>query len=212
MTSSKEITRPAAFGLQSFAEIFARPEPVIGEWPRHFERFRAELMEDLAPRTPYECVMAEKLVELEWEIVRHRFMREAGLNRIVRNAIVAAVVAKERAEYDRDVERSQDRWSAAGRDPDDRENAMLWDEELERAKGQALAAEAASRDPSVQIEAYRKIAELGMDPMDLLGEAYRSDGGRIAQHDERIRSLERRAREAKYDLERLQDAREDSLG
>lgn len=43
-------------------------------------KLKTALMADLDPRTPYQHVFAENLVELEWEKLRHRRMRNALLN------------------------------------------------------------------------------------------------------------------------------------
>ena len=42
------------------------------------------MMLELAPATPYECVIAENLVALEWEMLQHRRMRNACIREVTR--------------------------------------------------------------------------------------------------------------------------------
>lgn len=47
-----------------------------GEDKATFEGLRQAFMLDLAPSTPYQTAIAENLVSLEWEIIRHRQIRD----------------------------------------------------------------------------------------------------------------------------------------
>ena len=47
-----------------------------GEDPIAYEDLRDALLGDLAPGAPYERALAENLVTLEWEAIRHRRMRD----------------------------------------------------------------------------------------------------------------------------------------
>jgi hypothetical protein len=67
-----------SFGLASFADILPKREALIGEDPDAFDDFHAAMMETLGPTTPYECVIAEKLIDIEWETVQRRHMRQAN--------------------------------------------------------------------------------------------------------------------------------------
>ena len=64
-----------------------------------------------------------------------------------------------------------------------------------------------SRDPEAQARAYEKVSALGMDPVDLMGEAYRSRDRSVTHHDNWLRELEGRRREIKRDFDALQRAR-----
>ena len=88
---------PARFGLASFAEILPRRLRIVGEDHDSFETFRAGLMRSLAPMTHYECVIAENLVRIEWDLVQHYRMNEAALRRhtpqATRDAFIALTTA-----------------------------------------------------------------------------------------------------------------------
>ncbi|PJK28362.1 hypothetical protein CVT23_17415 [Minwuia thermotolerans] len=100
MAMSKKVSlpNPQRFNLTSFAEILPARDPIIGEDPGSFEGFHGGLMHSLAPLTPYECIIAENLVAIEWELLQRRRMREAGIRRIARQAVEEAVVAHRRSE------------------------------------------------------------------------------------------------------------------
>lgn len=91
---------PARFGLARFADILPAREHIIGEDPGSFEGFREGMMTSLMPLTPYEGVIAENLIAIEWELIQHRRMRDMGLRNIIRDTICEAVVARERAAYE----------------------------------------------------------------------------------------------------------------
>ena len=77
---------PHAFGLSSFAELLPARDPIIGEVPGAFARFHAVMMLELAPATPYECVIAENLIALEWEMLQHRRMRNTCIREVTRES------------------------------------------------------------------------------------------------------------------------------
>jgi len=95
----------------------------------------------------------------------------------------------------------------AGGGEDDWEEDTEFDKEAARAAGEALAARAMSADPEAQTRAYEEVSALGMDPVEIMGEAYRSRDQSVTHHDNRLRELEGRRREVKRDFDALQRAR-----
>ena len=100
---------PARFDLQSFADLLPARAPILGEDPGSFEGFRAGMMQSLLPMTPYEGVIAENLIAIEWKLLQHRRMRDAGLRKVVRNHVIEAVVTREEAVHDAELD---DAWEA----------------------------------------------------------------------------------------------------
>ena len=100
MPQDLPVTSPTAFGLDSFADLLPTRDPIPGEDPGSFSTFHAAMMASLGPATPYECVIAENLIAIEWELAQHRRMRDAGLRDIIRQAICKAVVRQKDAEHD----------------------------------------------------------------------------------------------------------------
>ena len=85
MSQDLPSTPPTAFGLERFADLLPARDPIPGEDPGSFETFHAAMMASLVPFTPYECVIGENLVAIEWELAQHRRMRDAGLRDIIRS-------------------------------------------------------------------------------------------------------------------------------
>ena len=56
--------------IRTFEDILADYPVLADENPVDFESFRAALLADLAPRSPYATLMATNLVHLEWERLR----------------------------------------------------------------------------------------------------------------------------------------------
>ena len=100
----------------------------------------------LAPLTPYEHVLAENLIAIEWELIQHRRMRDAGLRRIMSDAIREAVVARENAAHEAGLD---EEWAAhveAGGTEDDFRPSASFERDAAEAMGRALAARAVSRN------------------------------------------------------------------
>lgn len=64
-----------------------------------------------------------------------------------------------------------------------------------------------SSDLEAQTRAYEEVSALGMDPVEIMGEAYRSRDWSVIHHDQKLRELEGRRREVKRDFDALQRAR-----
>jgi len=98
---------PGRFNLTSFADILPCREPIIGEDAGSYPVFHAGLTQSLAPATPYEAVVAESLICIEWELLQHRRMRDASLLETIREQICKAVVIAQ--ELSHNYEAAQDR-------------------------------------------------------------------------------------------------------
>ncbi len=199
-------TSPAAFGLESFADLLPTRDPILGEDPGSFATFHAAMMASLGPATPYECVIAENLVAIEWELAQHRRMRDASLRDIIRQAICKAVVRQKDAEHEAALEEDWERHVEAGGDEADWVPTRF-DRDAAEEAGEDLATRAMSRESDAQASAYEEVRALGMDPVEIMGQAYRSFDISVKHHDGKLRELEGRRREVKRDFDALQRAR-----
>ena len=197
---------PTRFGLASFADILPRRLRIAGEDLTSFEAFHAGLIRSLAPMTAYECVVAENLVAIEWELVQHRRMKEAALRRHICEAIRDATIAWRRQDHEREADEAWTRHLEAGGSEDDWDpepfdevDAELW--------GDHFGFLALSNDAGNRKMAEDEIEKLGLSSLDLMGEAYASAEGHAHWHDAKILELERRRREVKGDYDRLQKTR-----
>lgn len=195
------------FGLASFAEILPTRDHIVGEDLGSFHGFHGGMMQSLAPITPYECVVAENLIAIEWELLQHRRMRDVGLRQRIREAIKSAIIERQRNLFDSEYEAAWQAHLAAGGVEANWEIPYGFNREAAKAEGDDLARRAVSRDLITQEQAYDEIAELGLEPLEVMGEAYRSLDWSIVMHDQKLPEFERRRREVKRDFDMLQRAR-----
>lgn len=198
---------PERFGLASFAEILPSRAPIVGEDPGSFQDFHDGLMRALAPFTPYECVIAENLIAIEWELVQHRRMRDAGLRKDVREAVCRAAVEREQDKLDEARFADWYKFVSEGGDERDWKDPFEFDSEAAEKLGANLAARATSHDREAQAEAVAEILEMGITPVEVMSEAYTNPLNPAERHDTKIQELERRRREVKRDYDALQKAR-----
>lgn len=71
MTKKLKTSGPARFSLTSLADILPARDPIFGEDLGSLEGFREGMTRSLVPLTPYECVIAESVVGIEWELIQH---------------------------------------------------------------------------------------------------------------------------------------------
>lgn len=164
-------------------------------------------MRSLAPLTPYEGVIAEDLIAIEWELLQQRRMREARLRQMLREAICKAAMAGLEARHEAALVTHYEAHIKKGGTEDNWKAPFSFDVEAAEEEAEDLAARAISRELGVQRAAHEEITALGMDPVDLMGEAYGDQFDRAARHSGRIVHLEARRREVKRDLDALQAAR-----
>lgn len=194
---SKKVSLPDAgkFNLASFAEILPSRAPIIGEDPGSFDVFHEGLMRSLAPLTPYECVIAENLVAIEWELLQRRRMREAAIRRVACAAIEKAVFTHRRTKHMEVLDEARERHHEDEGAEADWDELPQFDLEAAEREGADLAARATSSDRTTQQSACEEIAALGMDAVEVMSAAYTSVGSDIREYDLKVQELERRRRE-----------------
>jgi hypothetical protein len=154
------------------------------------------LMEVFSPETAYERLMAQNLVQIEWELKRHR-------------RLIASHVAIESA-------------AAVGTDKSGADR-MLWkmrpeiygeedegQEDGQDQKGVDPAEALMSFDPTRWMVVNTSLKREGGSLRAVVAEAYRARIADIQYHEFRIADLERRRRSLLQDYRRLQDTRPQS--
>ena len=187
---------PAQFNLTSFADLLAGRDVIVGKVPGSYAAFETHMLSSLAPMIPYECVIAQDIVAMSWELLQHRRMRDNGLRQLIHHEIVAAVIAAE-----------QDKHASAGKTGAGKGPRTGFDAAAAQAAGEALATQATSTDSDIQTAAFAQITALGMEPLALMSAAYRMSDYAVEYHDRKIQELERRRREMKRDYAVLQNTR-----
>lgn len=165
----------------------------------------------LAPATPYEHVIAEELVDISWELLQHRRMRDTCIRREIHDRICAAVVAQREAAHEAAheaaIEEALEKHAEAGGSDRDWEEPADFDRDAAARAAKAFAERAMSGDPKVRAKAEKEIAALGLKPVELMSLAYTAENVSLIQHQRQIEDLERRRRELKRDFDVLQKAR-----
>jgi len=167
MNETTEITIAEATA-QDLMDRFSGEHLLPGESAADKAQLRAAFLGELAPKTALEARLADDLVEYEWEILRHRRLRDAACRGEFR-AIASNVLGKGTPNF-----------TARPEDLTEEDNTLLY--------------ELVCEDPEAQAKAEEVFFErTSWEPRHLLGMAI-GISGRAQAHEERIVDLERRRR------------------
>ena len=205
-TNIATLPSPDRLGLTAFLDLLPRREPLPAQDSRSFEEFRFQLLRSLAPGTAYECLMADSLVALEWELLQHRRMRDRCISNEIRERIAEAYVTWRSERHEDDLDAEYDAWIRAGKTHESYVNRPF-DRKAMRLEGEALALRAVDPDPEIVMEAENEIAALGMDLLSILAEVMAGSHTTARYHNQKIPVLEKRRREVMKDLNDLQSLR-----
>lgn len=211
MPEDMKLTDPRRYGLSSFAELLAPRDPLIGEDPGTYEAVHAGLMASLTPMTAYECVIAENLVAIEWEILQHRKLREDLLRQKVHSSVVDAVVDAKRQEHDHALDDTWEVHLKNGGTEDDWEAPTEFDHASAHEFAENLTDRAMEPDMTIRTKAWEELRALGINFTDIMSKAY-FPGQYAAQrpvslHESAVMGLEKRRREVMRDYDQLQRLR-----
>ena len=162
--------------LQHFLPTQLLPD----EDPETHAALRDAILLDLMPGTPYERILAEQLVTLEWEALRHRRMRDSLLL----------------AEY-RDQSVGVFQEGKVGRIGSHRRN--------ERANEMAFDLVSTNKDR--RTEAMQALEDAQITPSEIVAKAYTALAKDLQPHERHIAAIEGRRRKLRGDFERLKAAR-----
>lgn len=164
--------------MASAIDELISPQILPGENPQAFEVFKAELIDDLDPRSAYERLMAEQLVLLEFDLTKHRALRDALLLSEVREMSVGAFQKNKVGHVHVD--------------------------EDEAARG--LAHDLVSQDPSRRAGALEQLADREITPHEIAARAHAQVLKHLEYHDSQIAELEKRRRRMLGDYEELKES------
>ena len=194
---------PQRLDLAAFARLLGERKPIAGEDPGSFDTFHAGLMRCLAPETPYEAVIAENLVAIEWELVQARRMRDAGARWLIAQRIRDVVMHAARERHETVRRDHMRRQAQGGLRADEWEEPDPFDREAAEFAAADLAERAMSSKPKVQAAAYEELRDLAREPLDLMCHGFDDSDFGVTVHEDKIRQLERRRREVKRDYDDL---------
>lgn len=207
MSNDLSFPSPERFGLSSFADILPKRGPITGEDPGSFTGFHEGMIRALTPFTPYECVIAENLISIEWELIQHRRMRDVSLRAIIQEAVRDAVLVRKQALHFEQLDAAWAEHVEQGGTEDDWVQPFYFHKDAAVKLAGDFALRSVSSDPDVQAAVHAEIVEMGLDPVKFMSDAYLEWNSAAATHDAKIQGLERRRREVKRDYDALQKAR-----
>lgn len=166
--------------LDTLAEDLA-PRPMIlpGENPDLYEALRDALLHDLAPRSPYQRILAHNLITLEWEAQRHRRMRDELIRAEMRDIAVGGL--------------ESGRLGAGYRATPEH-----------KAMGHALVGPDRGRAEA----AAQALVARGITLGELAAKAYGLQGEKVEVHEKKLADLETRRRRLREEYDRLGAARQ----
>ena len=162
--------------LQHFLPTQLLPD----EDPETHAALRDAILLDLTPGTPCERILAEQLVTLEWEALRHRRMRDSLLLAEYRDQSVGVFQNRE-----------------VGRIGSHRRN--------ERANEMAFDLVSTNKDR--RTEAMQALEDAQITPSEIVAKAYTALAKDLQPHERHIAAIEGRRRKLRGDFERLKAAR-----
>lgn len=162
--------------LQHFLPTRLLPD----EDPETYGTLRDAIFLNLTPGTPYERILGEQLVTLEWEALRHRRLRDSLLM----------------AEY-RDQSMGAFQEGAVGRVYGPRQSQKTKD----------MTSDLISTDESRRARAVQALEAAQITPSEILARAYRALAKSLEQHERHIAAIEARRRKLRDDYGRLKAAR-----
>ena len=92
------------FGSLAINDLLTERPLIIGEFSASYEKFRDEMLKDLAPATKYEFIQALQLVDLNWAIMQLKASANAelssGTERFIRCELGRVLKAQAKGKFD----------------------------------------------------------------------------------------------------------------
>jgi hypothetical protein len=150
-----------------------------GEDQTTYNGLHAAFMSDLSPTTPYEAVIVENLVTLEWEAMRHRRIRDDLIRIEYRKYATGAFMTKKI------------------------ETTLFGEESAEATK---FVKALMGADPAPRAESLKTLEEIGINEGEILAKAYEAASQYVEIHEGKLAELEIRRRRLREDHDRLRAA------
>lgn len=199
-------SNPADFGLTSFRDLLPKRAPFPGEHVTLFAPFRQQLLEALEPVTPYECVLADGIVELEWELQQHRRMRDAAIRKVLAGLIRDAWRKVLSLRHEDVLDAEWEEWIKAGKKEAEFVSRPI-DKEQADFEALQMSQRAVADDVEVAAAAHAECAAAGISLISLLSDAHTGHKPEYRFHEEKLIDLENRRRRLMADYRGLQDNR-----
>jgi hypothetical protein len=178
---STKITKPSEVSTPAdLLRAICAPQVLPDENADNFAYLRQALFQDLAPKSPYEQLLAEQMVALEWGAVRYRRLRDNLLKGEFRDISVGAF--------------------ALGR-------IGLIHQSLKDDTSKALSVDLVSQDEDRRRSALTVLAEKDIDPAEIMAKAYQKIAKDLEVFERQIAESETRRRKLREDYDRVRASR-----
>jgi hypothetical protein len=179
-----------------------------GESKDGFQTHHAAIMRDFRPVTSAEVTILESFIRVDWELVKHRILRDVLLFDAAREKIKAWVI-EQRLKM-RDKGAAPDGSEGGAQAPDAprgywKRFARVDQEDVE-AEVERILDIVLENDPEEPSDAHEDLNARGLYPMVILGEVMRESSDAIRFHEKQIQALEKRRSEILNDWIRLRRA------
>ena len=192
------------FGSLAINDILPERPLIIGEFSASYEKFRDEMLKDLAPVTKYEFIQALQLVDLNWAIMQLKASANAGLSsgteRFIRNELERALKAQAKGKYDYLLEIFVEN----GGDAEEFE-APIDLAEIE-ARVDSIVRALKSENYSTRVAASNEALDIGISPQLVFSDQLLNNQNYLA-HTEELPDLEKRTRQLSAEYRELQMSR-----
>lgn len=175
---AKKVSKPAI--VQTAQEVLkdiCAPHILPDESEDDYDDLRLSLLNDLAPKTAYQSLLAEQIVQLEWDVLRFRRLHDSLL----------------RSEF---VE------LAMGVFQEGKIEKIC----IDALKKEAIEAarDLGSSDPERRQSALEKLSETGIQPQEIMARAYQALAKDLEQLERQIAEAEPRRSKLREQYDRLQ--------
>ena len=188
----------------AFNDLLPEHPLIIGEFSASYEKFRNEMLEDLAPATNYEFIQAIQLVDLNWAIMQLKASTNAelssGTERSIRLQLKRILQAQAKGKFDYLLEIFVEN----GGNADDFE-APIDFEEIE-TRVDSIVRALKSENYSIRVAASNEALEIGISPQLALSDQLLNNQNYI-EHSEKLPDLEKRIRQLSAEYRELQMSR-----
>jgi hypothetical protein len=175
ITTATHISSP-----EELLRAIIAPDVLPDEDADNLAYLRQALLQDLEPKSPYEHLLAEQIVALEWDAIRYRRLRDNLLKRQFRDLSIGAF--------------------AIG-------SIGLVHASLKNEKSEALSADLMSPDGDRRQYALAVLAEKEIAPAEIMAKAYQTIARDLEVFERQIAESETRRRKLRDDYDRVRASR-----
>ena len=192
------------FGSLVLNDLLPARPLIIGEFSSSYEKFRDEMLKDLAPATKYEFLQALQLVDLNWAILQVKASADVELSSGTERTIAYELKRILKAQAERKYDYLLEIFVENGGDADAFE-APVDLVEIETRVDQIMRA-LKSENYSTRVAASNEALDIGISPQLVFSDQLLNNQNYLG-HTEKLPDLEKRVRQMSVEYRELQMSR-----